>query len=50
MLNTHSRLAGPLRHYLPQARPLGPHQRVDVEQIDVLVANPTSKPCNFLAR
>jgi mannosyltransferase len=48
VLNTHGRLAGPLRYYLPEARPLGPRQRVDVEQIDVLVANPTSKPCNFL--
>ena len=48
VLNTHGDLAGPLRTYLPSARPLGLHQRVDVDRIDVLVVDPTSKPCNFL--
>jgi mannosyltransferase len=48
VLNTHGDLAGPLRHYLPEVRALGPHQQVDVEVVDVLVVDPTSKPCNFL--
>jgi mannosyltransferase len=48
VLNVHSTMARPLGHYYEESAPLGDDQSVEVDQIDVLVARPTSRPCNFL--
>src|SRR5262249_33771976 len=48
LLNVHGQLGSPLRYYLGDARPLGDSASAPVDEIDVLAAKPTEKPCNYL--
>jgi mannosyltransferase len=47
-LNLHGNLASPLLSYAKDARPLDEGATAAVDEIDVLVAKPTTKPCNAL--
>jgi hypothetical protein len=48
LLNTHGNIASPLLSYSNGARPLGERESVSVDEIEVLVAKATTKPCNTL--
>jgi len=48
VLNAHGNLASPLFRYAPDSRPLGDTDTVTADEIDLLAAKPTTKPCNFL--
>jgi hypothetical protein len=48
VVNLHGVIASPLLHYADDARVLGEDEAVRVEEVDVLVAKPTTAPCNFL--
>jgi hypothetical protein len=48
LLNVHGNLASPLLSYAKDARPLDEGATATVDEIDVLVAEATGKPCNAL--
>jgi mannosyltransferase len=48
LLNVHGTIASPLLRYSEDARRLEEGETASVDEIDVLVAKPTSKPCNSL--
>jgi hypothetical protein len=48
VLNAHGNLASPLLTYADDSRPLGDTESVTVDEIDVLGAKPTTKPCDLL--
>jgi mannosyltransferase len=47
VFNVYGNLARPLHWYLDGERELGPDESISVEQIDVVVAKPTTKPCSL---
>ena len=48
LVNVHGTIASPLLWYAEDARPLDGGETVSVDEIDVLAAKPTTKPCNIL--
>jgi 4-amino-4-deoxy-L-arabinose transferase-like glycosyltransferase len=48
LLNAHGNLASPLLSYAEGTRALGDAETTTVDEIDVLVAKPTTKPCDAL--
>jgi 4-amino-4-deoxy-L-arabinose transferase-like glycosyltransferase len=48
LLNVHGNLASPLLSYADDARRLDDGESIKVDEIDVLVAKPTTKPCDSL--
>jgi hypothetical protein len=48
VLNAHGNLASPLLRYAEHSRPLADTETVTVDEIDMLGAKSTTKPCNLL--
>jgi 4-amino-4-deoxy-L-arabinose transferase-like glycosyltransferase len=47
LMNVHGLLGSPLQYYEPHARVLGTDDQVAVDEIDVVYAKPTKRPCNL---
>jgi mannosyltransferase len=48
LMNVHGNIGSPLLSYSDDTRRLEEGESVSVDEIDVLVAEPTTKPCNYL--
>jgi mannosyltransferase len=48
VMNLYGYLGNPLLYYADGARPLGETETASVDEVDVVVAKGTTKPCNFL--